>query len=1620
MSSLRSVQKAAAARGGIRSSSSRALLFAIVLTIGFALLSSHAAGPSDAGGASREKEKAAIRSAYSLVAVDGVSGDATTPEWRARNQAHGLLLDFQGSGVRVQPDAQGSVPAWLWSMTLDRRAASSLGDASTQPIPTVVGNRIAFTDGDLTQWFLNDARGVQHGMRLAALPGSGSGGSSGTVVIDLMLDGNLTRKPSREGRAVSFLLGGEQVLSYHELRAADALGRAVPVWMDLTPNAVGAPALMRILVETAKAAYPVTVTATLDSSKGSVAGPNDFETYAPLAAPSNDECSGALVIPASGPFPYATPVTADITDATMVGDPSLPSCQTDVSRSIWYRFTPSTTADYTISSCANATGTTVDDTVIAVYTSSTSECGGLYSEEPGACDDDSCTSGDLQSVVTKQLEAGTTYFILVWQFGSAPPPAGATSVQLRVEQANPVPPPPSNDQCPGAELIPGGGPFPHVTATIADISGAKTTGDPPPPSCALLVSRSVWYAFSPTTSANYTFSSCADAPTNTTVDDTVIAIYTSSTSSCGGTLTEVTEACDDDSCSNEAAQATVTASLSSGTTYYVVVWQRGTAPPTKNNTAVQLRVSQSFPPPPPPNDQCSAAEAIPGSGPFPYGSATVADITGATIIGDPPAPTCGGASRSRSLWYAFTPAASASYTLSVCAGDGAATTVDDTVLAVYASSSSDCGGTLTQVTGGCDDDGCAAEEAQSTVTTTLAAGTKYFVVVWKKGVGVPATGHTAVQLLVTRGANAPPNDNCSGAETIPDGPYPVSSAITADISGASASGDPAGPSCQTNRSRGVWYRFAPSQSGYYTISTCADAPTGTTVDDTVLGVYTSSAACAGPFAELPGANCADGCDDDSCVSEPAQSTVTTYLAGGTTYYVLAWIYGTSAPVAGNTAVQVRIDRLAPVTAPPNDGCAAAEEIPAAGPFPLLTALIPDVTGATCVGDPPAPTCEPYASRSVWYRFTPASSGTYEFSACADAPTGTTLDDTVLGIYASDGGCDGPFTQLGCDDDACATEVLQSVVTSVLTAGRTYWIVAWQFGTLPPAAGNSAIQLRVAADLTPPNDRCASAPVLALDAPLEGTTVAANDDYRITGPACFTGIGQTATEAPGRDVTYAFTAPAAGDYSFKVYRYAVAAPHDAALYVASQCEFGTPPVVVTSCLAASNRNVGGSSEEAACVPLGNGQTVWVYVDDATAGNPGSSFTIEVNRCQPEAEPNGTTAEAGLLACPVEGSIGVSGDVDFYALGIPSTEARVFAIVDGVAGNSNDFDLRVTTATQTLEYDDANNDGAFGNASPNAAGTKATGEATFVRVNHKSPTVAAEPYRLYAVVQPPAAAAVAESEPNDTIATANVGDLLYGSLPAPGPSSDIDVFRFEALAGDVLVVGLDGDPGYDNTNLNAKLEVLDAAGTVLLTANDNGSTGSVRAPASLLTATTPVAPGEALTFRVPGSGTYYVRVSVGTTGSSGAYGDYLLSLSPNCLRADADGDGVPNATDCAREDPTVRVPNKVAGLAVIRTSPSPGDVTVAWTSQDGTAGTETSYDVARGLLSALRAGGFSGSSTCAANDLPDTPYTEPGTSCGASGADGCWYLVRAQNTCGTASWADASQSSRPLDGGASPCP
>ena len=603
----------------------------------------------------------------------------------------------------------------------------------------------------------------------------------------------------------------------------------------------------------------------------------------------------------------------------------------------------------------------------------------------------------------------------------------------------------------------------------------------------------------------------------------------------------------------------------------------------------------------------------------------------------------------------------------------------------------------------------------------------------------------------------------------------------------------------------------------------------------------------------------------------------------------------------------------PQVAPSNDQCAGAEVIPGAGPFPVLTAVTADITDATVTGDPPVPSCQTcisgQVSRSIWYRFTPSVTATYDFSSCASDGTASTVDDTVMAIYTSStGACGGVFTQvpLACDDDGCVSEALQSTINGLqLNSGTNYFIVVWQCDATAPTAGNTAVQLRVARTLPPTNDTCSAAITLPVNTAINGTTVAGNNDYQLSGTSCFTGVGQTSSTATGREVVYSFTAPSTNTFSFKLTGYAVTG--NLVMYATTSCPAATPgtPVNITCnnisgpAFAASNRVSGSTSEELMCLSLTTGQQVFIFVDDNVVPLtfPGTAFTIEASTCSRETEANNTPGTAnnfGIQFLGLEGSITPAGDVDFYTLGAVAAGSRIFALLDGVASNSTDYDMRVTTTSNTLEYDDINADVLFGTLGPAIGGTPVPAGAgsVFLRVDHNSAATAAEPYRLFYVVQPPGAnplpscpafttSATPEAEPNDTTPQSNAAVNRYfsGSLSGAAPSTDVDVYSFSVAVGQVVFLSLDGDPCRDNTPVNAKLELLDRNGTtVLVSVNDGGSTSSTASGAGSLVATTPSSPAEALTFRVTSTGTYFARVSIGTTsnGATGA-GDYLLSVS-----------------------------------------------------------------------------------------------------------------------------------------------
>ena len=289
-------------------------------------------------------------------------------------------------------------------------------------------------------------------------------------------------------------------------------------------------------------------------------------------APINDFCSGAIVIAPNGPFPHRTLLVPDISAATTTGDP-VPetNCVIGATNSVWYVFTPGIGGLYTFST-SFGTLTTVPDTAMTLYSSANGCAGPLTTIE---CNDDQ--SND-RSAVSATLTAGQTYYLVVWA-GKSIVVGDGTALEVLVTR----PPTPVNDLCGGAELIPPSGPFPYLTA-LTDITRAGTASDPPSPLCQTNVGNSIWYKFTPGVSGTYVIS----GSTNTTVYDTVMAIYTAAT--CAGPFTAV-------GCADIVDKpAAITNTLTAGVNYFIVVWDSTTNGASPGETLVQLSVLRQVPP----------------------------------------------------------------------------------------------------------------------------------------------------------------------------------------------------------------------------------------------------------------------------------------------------------------------------------------------------------------------------------------------------------------------------------------------------------------------------------------------------------------------------------------------------------------------------------------------------------------------------------------------------------------------------------------------------------------------------------------------------------------------------------------------------------------------------------------------------------------------------------------------------------------------------------------------------------------------------------------------------------------------------------------------------------------
>ncbi|MDX1993042.1 MAG: hypothetical protein SF029_11660 [bacterium] len=154
--------------------------------------------------------------------------------------------------------------------------------------------------------------------------------------------------------------------------------------------------------------------------------------------------------------------------------------------------------------------------------------------------------------------------------------------------------------------------------------------------------------------------------------------------------------------------------------------------------------------------------------------------------------------------------------------------------------------------------------------------------------------------------------------------------------------------------------------------------------------------------------------------------------------------------AKNDPAPAVADPIVAADPPANDAFANAVVIGA-----LPYSATQSTVEATTAGDDPTASCgSDGRARSVWYRYTPAASGTFTLR------TTTSNYDTVVSIWT---GSQGSLTLVpnGCNDDP-ASGARQAVLEVALTAGTTYHIMVARFGAVGNPGGTLNFSVRTGA------------------------------------------------------------------------------------------------------------------------------------------------------------------------------------------------------------------------------------------------------------------------------------------------------------------------------------------------------------------------------------------------------------------------------------------------------------------------------------------------------------------------------------------------------------------------------
>ncbi len=175
--------------------------------------------------------------------------------WSAPSRAHGFRSRVSAEGVEVVPRSASSfdtLAEWRLSIATESFGRGAISTKLTRATVAANDERVELDHGGLSEWFVNEPRGLEQGWTIAQPPDDP--GHCGPLWIALELGGDLNARIDASARALTFVdSSGRARLRYAGLMAFDAVQRGLEARFVADSNGV------RITVDDAGATYPVTI-----------------------------------------------------------------------------------------------------------------------------------------------------------------------------------------------------------------------------------------------------------------------------------------------------------------------------------------------------------------------------------------------------------------------------------------------------------------------------------------------------------------------------------------------------------------------------------------------------------------------------------------------------------------------------------------------------------------------------------------------------------------------------------------------------------------------------------------------------------------------------------------------------------------------------------------------------------------------------------------------------------------------------------------------------------------------------------------------------------------------------------------------------------------------------------------------------------------------------------------------------------------------------------------------------------------------------------------------------------------------------------------------------------------